>query len=160
MWVTEQGIMNGTTDGIFDPAGTVTRGQMVMMLWRAAGKPVPEAAVCPSRDVPDDSLFLDAVMWAAQEGIAGGASTDMFGVDGICNRGQAITFLYRTAGKPAVILPQEPFSDVEPGAFYFEAVLWAYEYGISTGISATEFGIEDGCTRVQVAVMLYRAFAE
>lgn len=160
MWVTEQGIMNGTSADTFDPNGTVTRGQMVMMLWRAAGKPAPEAAECPYQDVPEDSVFLDAVMWAAQEGIAGGATADTFGLDEVCIQGQAITFLYRAAGKPEVSLTQEPFADVEPDDYYYEPVLWAYERSISSGTSATEFGVNAPCTRTQVAVMLYRTFAD
>ena len=148
MWVTEQGIMNGTAVDTFDPNGTIIRGQMVMMLWRAAGKPVPEAAECPYQDVPEESVFHDAVMWATQEGIAGGSTADRFGVDTVCNRGQAITFMYRAAGKPKIALTQEPFADVEPGAFYYEPVLWAYEHSISGGISSTEFGVDEGCTRL------------
>lgn len=160
MWVTEQGIMNGTSADTFDPNGAVTRGQMVMMLWRAAGKPAPEAAECPYQDVPEDSVFLDAVMWAAQEGIAGGATADTFGLDEVCIQGQAITFLYRAAGKPEVSLTQEPFADVEPDDYYYEPVLWAYERSISSGTSATEFGVNAPCTRTLVAVMLYRTFAD
>ena len=75
-FVKASGLMNGVGGNRFDPNGTVTRGQMVMMLWRVAGKPVLEAAECPYKDVSEDSVFLDAVMWAAQEGIAGGATAD------------------------------------------------------------------------------------
>ena len=131
-----------------------------MMLWRAAGKPAPEAGNCPFEDVPEDSLFRDAVMWATQKGIAGGASADSFGLNDICTRGQAITFLYRAAGAPEVDLAQEPFTDVEQGAFYYEPILWSYQKGICNGVSDTLFGIDTECTRMQMAEMLFNAFAD
>lgn len=160
MWVSEKGIMNGTSAETFDPNGTINRGQMVMLLWRAAGKPAPTAAESLFKDVGADSPYLDAVLWATQEGIAGGESADLFGVDSPCVRGQAIAFLYRAAGKPGVTLSQEPFTDVNPGDFFYDAVLWAYANNVSSGISTTEFGVNANCTRMQVAVMLYRAFGK
>lgn len=160
MWVTELGIMNGTAVDAFGPNGTVTRGQMMMMLWRAAGKPVPSASECSFQDVPTDSPYRNAVLWAIENGITGGESADKFGMDSVCSRGQAITFLYRAAGEPEVALSQEPFDDVESGTFYYRAVLWAYENNISSGLSTTEFGISANCTRMQTAVMLYRAFSK
>ena len=158
-WITDQGIMNGASEDTFAPDKGITRGEMVMSLWRAAGKPVPETGECPFVDVSGDSVFLDAVLWATGKGITDGESPDRFGLHSTCTRGQVITFLYRALGEPDVILSQEPFSDVEQGAFYYEPVLWAYEHGISSGISTTEFGVDVGCTRVQAAVMIYRAFA-
>ena len=160
MWVTEQGIMNGISDTTFDPNGIVTRGQMVTMLWRSVGEPEPVATESAFGDVGADSPYLKAVLWATEQGIASGKSADAFGVDTVCTHAQVITFMYRTKGSPEISLAQEPFSDVESGAFYYDAVRWAYENAISSGVSTTEFGVNNECNRAQVAVMLYRTFSE
>lgn len=158
LWAVYNGIINGTSETTFSPDEPCMRGQMVTMLWRAAGCPAPQSTVSPFEDVPQDSVYLQAVLWAYENGIAGGTDATHFGTDQVCSRAQVITFLHRAVGSPQAAITEIPCTDVEPGAYYYDAVLWAYEKGISSGVSATEFGVNVICTRSQIATLLYRAY--
>ena len=114
----------------------------------------------PFVDVADDAYYADAVLWAAEEGITGGTSATTFSPDAICTRAQAVTFLWRAAGSPAPKSSVNPFTDVAAGSYYYDAVLWAVENGITNGTSATAFSPNADCTRAQIVTFLWRAFAE
>ena len=107
-------------------------------------------------DVSEDAFFYNAVLWAVSEGITTGISTDRFNPYGECNRAQVVTFLWRVANKPE-LEAQNPFIDVTEDAFYYDAMLWAVEYGITTGLDNGTFGPLDICNRAQVVTFLYRA---
>jgi len=94
LWAAEQGITNGTSADTFSPNETVSRGQMVTFLWRAAGKPAANAAN-PFADVAADAYYADAVLWAVAKGITNGTSATTFSPDAGCTRAQIVTFLYR-----------------------------------------------------------------
>ena len=106
-------------------------------------------------DVPADSYYYDAVLWAAKQGITGGTDAEHFSPNASCARGQLVTFLWRTAGKPVVNYAMS-FSDVSGDAYYTEAVRWAASLGIVSGYGGGKFGVNDPITREQMAVMLYR----
>jgi len=106
-------------------------------------------------DVPADSYYYDAVLWAAKQGITGGTDAEHFSPNASCERGQLVTFLWRTAGKPVVNYAMS-FSDVSADAYYTEAVRWAASLGIVSGYGDGRFGVNDPITREQMAVMLYR----
>ena len=106
-------------------------------------------------DVPADSYYYDAVLWAAQKGITGGTDAEHFSPNASCARGQLVTFLWRAAGKPVVNYAMS-FSDVSADAYYTEAVRWAASLGIVSGYGDGKFGVNDPITREQMAVMLYR----
>ena len=74
-----------------------------------------------------------------------------------CTRGQIVTFLWRAKGEPEPSSNYNPFRDVSESDYYYKAVLWAVENGITTGTSATTFAPNAGCTRAQVATFLWRA---
>ena len=113
----------------------------------------------PFQDVADDAFYYDAVLWAVDEGVTNGLSATAFGPDVDCNRGQVVTFLWRAAGSPEPTNKISPFTDVaDPGAFYYKAVLWAVEKGITTGLSSTSFGPDVVCNRGQVVTFLNRYF--
>ena len=116
-----------------------------------------EAPVNPFTDVPEDSWYKDAVIWAVNRDITSGTSATTFAPDGICTRAQAVTFLWRTAGAPAPKAVTMPFTDVEAGSWYYDAVLWAAESGIIKGTSATTFSPDMNCSRAQIVTLLYRA---
>ena len=111
----------------------------------------------PFTDVPEDSYYEDAVIWAVDKGVTGGTSATTFTPDGICTRAQAVTFLWRAAGSPTPKSSAMPFTDVKAGSYYYDAVLWAVEQGITTGTSATTFSPELNCSRAQIVTFLYRA---
>ena len=106
-------------------------------------------------DVPADSYYYDAVLWAAKQGITGGTDAEHFSPNVSCARDQLVTFLWRTAGKPAVDYAMS-FSDVSTDAYYIEAVRWAASLGIVSGYGDGRFGVNNPITREQMAVMLYR----
>lgn len=109
------------------------------------------------RDVSRLDYFYDAVKWASENGIASGTSNYTFSPDAICTRAQTVTFLWRAAGSPLPRYRVSPFTDVHSYDYYYEAVLWAVEQGITTGLTATTFGPDETVTRGQVATFLYRA---
>ena len=108
-------------------------------------------------DVATGSYYEDAVDWAVENGITQGTDDTHFSPDGICTRAQAVTFLWRTAGSPASKTHAMPFTDVPVGSYYYDAVLWAVENGITKGTSDTTFSPNMICTRAQIVVFLWRS---
>lgn len=108
-------------------------------------------------DVSRFDYFYDAVKWAAENGIASGTGRYTFSPNAVCTRAQTVTFLWRAAGSPLPRYRVCPFTDVQPNDYYYNAVLWAVEQGITTGLNATTFGPDVTVTRGQVATFLYRA---
>ena len=106
-------------------------------------------------DVPNDAYYYEAVKWAAENGITGGVGNSLFAPNQPCTRAQIVTFLWRAAGSP-VVNHRMPFTDVDEGAYYAEAVRWAASTGIVTGLTETTFGTDSVCTRAQAAAMIYR----
>ena len=108
-------------------------------------------------DVNRLDYFYNAVKWAAENGIASGTGRYTFSPNAVCTRAQTVTFLWRAAGSPLPRYRVCPFTDVQPSDYYYNAVLWAVEQGITTGLNATTFGPDVTVTRGQVATFLYRA---
>ena len=108
-------------------------------------------------DVPEGSYYEEAVDWAVKKGITTGTGNNYFTPDGICTRAQAVTFLWRVAGSPTPKTEAMPFEDVLNGSYYYEAVLWAVENGITVGTSATTFSPELTCSRAHIVTFLWRA---
>lgn len=154
-WAVGKGITNGTSAETFSPEDPCTRAQIVTFLWRAAGSPVVNYAMDLS-DVAGDAYYAEAVRWALSEGITTGTSADQFSPDSTCTREQAVTFLYRAAGSPAVS-GESAFEDVGADAYYARAVAWAAQNGVTNGISQALFGTGNDCTRAQIVTFLYRA---
>ena len=154
-WAVGKGITNGTSAETFSPEDPCTRAQIVTFLWRAAGSPVVNYAMDLS-DVAGDAYYAEAVRWALSEGITTGTSADQFSPDATCTREQAVTFLYRAAGSPAVS-GESAFEDVGADAYYARAVAWAAQNGVTNGISQALFGTGSDCTRAQIVTFLYRA---
>ncbi|WP_419515387.1 InlB B-repeat-containing protein [Dysosmobacter welbionis] len=108
-------------------------------------------------DVATGSYYEDAVDWAVENGITKGTDDTHFSPDGICTRAQAVTFLWRTAGSPASKTSTMPFTDVPVGSYYYDAVLWAVENGITKGTSDTTFSPNMTCSRAQIVTFLWRS---
>ena len=106
-------------------------------------------------DVSNDAYYYEAVKWAVENGITGGVGNSLFAPNQPCTRAQIVTFLWRAAGSPVVNYLM-PFTDVDEGAYYAEAVRWAASCGIVTGLTETTFGTDSVCTRAQAAAMIYR----
>ena len=108
-------------------------------------------------DVATGSYYEDAVDWAVENGITQGTDDTHFSPDGICTRAQAVTFLWRAAGSPKPETRTMPFADVPVGSYYYDAVLWAVENGITKGTSDTTFSPNMTCTRAQIVAFLWRS---
>ena len=110
----------------------------------------------PFVDVKEGDYFYDAVLWAAKENITSGTTDTTFSPNESCTRGQTVTFLWRAAGSPEPTTSVNPFTDVTDVDYFYKAVLWAYENGITQGTSDTEFSPYDTVTRGQTVTFLYR----
>ena len=108
-------------------------------------------------DVATGSYYEDAVDWAVENGITKGTDDSHFSPDGICTRAQAATFLWRAAGSPKPETRTMPFTDVPAGSYYYDAVLWAVENGITKGTSDTTFSPNMTCSRAQIVAFLWRS---
>ena len=155
LWAAEKGVTSGADALHFSPNATCTRAQIVTFLWRAAGSPAPKN-MSSFADVPADAFYAKAVAWAVENGITGGTGDGKFSPDATCTRAQAVTFLYRASGAPAVS-GNAAFSDVAANAYYAAAVKWAEKNGITGGIGGGLFGSNNNCTRAQIVTFLYRS---
>ena len=156
LWAVENGITTGTSGNKFSPDATCTRSQIVTFLWRAAGKPAPTNMECNFSDVNSNDYFYQAVLWAVENGITSGTGGSKFSPLAPCNRDQVVTFLWRAAGKPAPTNTDCSFTDVDPQGFYYDAMLWAVENGITSGTGGSKFSPTAPCSRGQIVTFLYR----
>ncbi len=159
MWALKEGITSGLSETSFSPANGCTRAQAVTFLWRAAGEPKPAVTENPFKDVVEGQYFYDAVLWAVEQGITAGLSADIFGPNDDCNRSQIVTFLWRANGEPSPINNTNCFVDLPESHYSRNAVLWAVEKGITTGMGTDSFAPNVTCTRGQIATFLYRTYA-
>ena len=155
-WAVAKKITEGVGNKLFGSNDPCTRAQIVTFLWRAAGSPGPKT-MSGFSDVPADSYYAKAVAWAVENGITGGTGDGKFSPDATCTRAQAVTFLYRASGAPAVS-GNAAFSDVATNAYYAAAVKWAEKNGITGGIGGGLFGSDNNCTRAQIVTFLYRSY--
>ena len=165
-WAAQKGITKGYDDGSFGIDLPCTRGHAAMFLWRMAGCPAPkDVSNSPFSDVPKTHTFYKAILWAQQKGITYGYTTGpkkgKFGIDDTCTRGQIMTFIWRYKGKPKPkAVSKSPFSDVPMNHVFYQAILWAYQNGVTNGYTSGPkkgmFGIDDDCTRGQIVTFLYR----
>lgn len=162
-WAADTGITKGYPDGTFGINRSCTRGEMIMFLWRFAGKPLPKAVwTSPFKDAPMSHTFFKAILWAYQKGITKGYSDGTFGVNRNVSRGEAMMFLWRLKGKPAPkTAAVSPFRDVLKTHVFYKAILWGYQKKVTTGYTSGKkkgkFGINENCTRGQIVTFLYRA---
>ena len=159
-WAVKEGITSGTGNGTtFSPDMICTRAQVVTFLWRAKGSPEPQSSGNPFVDVKTGSYYHKAVLWAVEQGITNGTGNGTtFSPDMECTRAQVATFLWRTVGKPDVGNKTHPFRDIEAGSYYYDAVLWAVEAGVTNGTGdGTTFSPNKSCSRSEIVTFLYRA---
>ena len=157
-WAEENSITTGASEDSFNPGGECLRAQVVTFLHRAVENPEPVSTEISFTDVKTTDFFYKPVLWAVENGITNGVSADKFGSYDVCNRAAVVTFLWRSAGCPEPDSTDNPFVDVKPSDFFYEAVLWAVENGITNGLTSTEFGPNSPCNRAQVVTFLYRAY--
>lgn len=157
-WAVNTGITAGITPTTFEPESTCTRGQVVTFLWRAAGSPNPTAKNCAFTDVQSNAYYYKAVLWAVEKGITAGINDTTFAPNATCTRDQVVTFLWRAMGKEEPTSTTCNFVDIHVNSFYYKAMMWAVENGITSGISPTKFSPNGNCTRGQVVCFLHRTY--
>ena len=162
LWAVKNGITSGTDAVHFSPNAPCTRAQIITFLWRAAGSPIVNYAM-NLEDVPSDAYYAEAVRWALSMGITKGTGKDTFNPNGVCNRAQAMTFIYRNeqangGGFKGNWMFRNPFSDVELENYYGEAVMWAIANGVTIGTTESTFSPNNDCTRAQIITFLYRFY--
>ena len=114
----------------------------------------------PFTDVAEDAFYAEAVRWAFENEITTGTSENSFDPDKTITRAEAVTFLWRAAGEPEPAATVSPFADVTENDFFFKAVMWAVENGITTGMDQNHFGPYVTANRAQVITFLWRANGE
>ena len=157
LWAVSKNITNGVTDTTFEPNAGCTRAQAVTFLYRFAGEPKVKGDN-PFKDVSSKDYFYKAVLWAVQQGITKGTSDTEFSPNQKCQRAHIVTFLFRMLVQDEdVKLGEENFKDVGPADYFYDAVRWAVDNGVTTGTTKTEFSPSATCTRGQIVTFLYRA---
>ena len=156
LWAAENGITGGTSANTFSPNSNCSRAQVVTFLHRMIASPEPALITLPFTDLSSSDYFYKPVKWAFGSEITGGTSATTFSPDSNCSRAQVVTFLWRTTGQPEAKSSKCNFTDIKSDSYYYKAVLWAVEQGITGGTSATTFSPKDSCTRGQVVTFLYR----
>lgn len=154
-WASENGVTGGIGENLFGAKLPCTRAQIVTFLWRAAGSPEP-MGMSGFVDVSADAYYAKAVAWAVEQGIVSGTSATTFSPDAVCTRAQSVAFLYRAFGTRTD--KAAGFSDVSADAYYADAVAWAVENGVASGIGGGLFAPDQDCARGQIVAFLYRAY--
>ena len=146
--------------------GLTDKGDGIYTFKMPADKVEIKASFAPEKtaqdfftDVPANSYYADAVLWAAKNGITGGIGNGLFGPNQPCTRAQIVTFLWRAAGSPEP-KTMSSFADVSMDAYYAKAVAWAVENGITTGTGDGKFSPDATCTRAQSVTFLFRAIGK
>ena len=135
-------------------AGSVYNGTVEITVGSGVSVKDPDS-VFPFNDARPTDYFFDAVSWAYYNGIAEGVNEMRFGVNEPCTRGQIVTYLWRVAGSPTPY-GKNPFGDVFVGSYCYDAVLWAYQRGITNGTDSTTFSPNKTVTRGQAMTYLHR----
>ncbi len=137
---------------------TLTASTTVYAKWTESEESIEETKESknPFTDVVNSDYYYDAVQWAVEKEITSGTTGNSFSPSAICTRGQMVAFLWRAMGSPEPVATSCPFVDVSQGAYYYKAVLWAVENGITSGTTATTFGPNETVTRGQTVTFLWR----
>ncbi|MBR2047250.1 MAG: leucine-rich repeat protein, partial [Oscillospiraceae bacterium] len=146
-----------TAQRFTDPKHSYVNGTCTL-----CGKKDPDyqEPVNPFVDVTADAYFFEPVLWAVDNGITSGTSATTFAPNATCTRAQVVTFLWRAMGQPEPASNENPFSDVAPGDYFYKAVLWAVENGITSGTGGGKFSPNSPCTRSQVVTFLWRTMGQ
>lgn len=146
-------------DGVVTKEPTLTAMGRILYTCAGCGDTYQETIPMltnPFEDIDEDAWYFDAVIWAFNNGITTGIDETHFAPEQLCTRSQVVTFLWRAAGEPAPASADSPFADVPENAYYRDAVIWAWEQGITTGVDDARFAPLETCTREQVVTFLHR----
>lgn len=152
-WAVNNKITSGTGNNKFSPNEKCSQAQILTFLWRATGSPEPEGTVA-AEGFDGTEYYYKAALWAAERGMI---KEGEFDPDAPCTRAMAVTYMWNYAGSPSAA--KASFTDVSAGADYAQAVNWAVENGVTSGVGDNKFAPSEVCSRGQIVSFLYRAFA-
>ena len=155
---TDPRIAYGTDEKTFGPDDPCNRSRVILWIWNAEGAPEPELDSNPFTDIQTDDPYYKAVLWAKGSGISKGSTETKFGAQTPCTKAQTISLIYKTRGKPSHSIKENPFTDVEEGIYYYDALCWAVEQGLITVPEGGAFHPDDVCTRSELIYYLYKAY--
>ena len=156
-WAVKNGVTTGITKDKFKPFTVCNRAQTITFIWRANGCPEPESTENPFTDVDPEAFYYKAVLWGIENEIVAGKTATTFAPNDPCTRSQVVLFLWRDAGCPVPETTVNPFTDVQEGSAFYNAILWASENNITQGVKKDVFGIKSSCVRAQLITFIYRA---
>ena len=156
-YLVEKGIVKGfEKQTVFRPDDKCTRAQAVSFIWRINGSPKPKSSDCKFKDVKETDSFREAVIWCEEQKIVSGYDDGTFKPQNECTRAQAITFLWKSAGKPEPKINQTDLTDIKDSDYFYKAVLWATEKGIISSNKDKKFDPASGCLRRHMVTFLYK----
>ncbi len=155
LWAVENKVTTGDTETLFAPYKECNRGQIVLFLYRALNGTAVDTEN-PFTDVSEADYCYDAVLWAVDQGITNGITATTFEPWKACSRAEIVTFLWRAMGSEAVET-DKVFADVNAADFFYDAVAWAVENGVTTGLNDTTFGAWANCYRCDAVTFIQRA---
>lgn len=151
----ENDIFQGTSDSTFEPYGTMTRGQMVTVLWRMNGSPAPEGT-CPFSDVAENSPFRQAITWAAETGLTNGVSETRFNPEQAISCQQFLTILYRYAQfmeyDVSASITLEMYADADTISGYAQD---AMEWAVGSGVLIADKVLRPAAAAIRIEVAQY-----
>ncbi|WP_166543182.1 S-layer homology domain-containing protein [Acutalibacter sp. 1XD8-36] len=155
LWAVENGITSGIGGGKFAPAQTCKREQIVTFLYRSKGS--PQVSITDQfTDMPKSEEFQRAISWAVENNITMGNGKGQFSPEKGCTRAEAMTFIWRAAGRPEP-KTEASFSDMPSSSDFRKAISWAVENNITQGIGNNKFGPNNPCNRGHIVTFLYNA---
>ena len=138
----------------YENSSIQTYAQQIGQSFRVFGSKTPFV------DVNSDRFFYEPVVWAVEQKITRGVDATHFAPNANCTRGQVVTFLWRAMGCPEPEGIMTDFVDLNRNRYYFKAVLWAAEQGITLGVDAKHFAPEKTVTRGEFVTFLWRAMGQ
>ncbi len=158
-WAVENGVTAGTSATTFSPNLSCTRAEIVQFMWNGEGNSaIDETLENPFEDVSDTAWYYNAVQWAVQNDVTAGTSDTTFSPNATCSRAQIVTLLWKYMGMPEPSDDAPTFDDVSPEDYYYTAVRWAAEQGITAGTGNGCFSPGTACTRAQAVMFLSHIF--
>jgi hypothetical protein len=162
-WGYKNNIVKGITDNEFDPHAACKRAEVVAMLYRLAGSVEPNMVYSTFDDVPADSWYNDAVVWAHENGIVKGVSETEFAPDNNITREQIAAIMHRYAtfkgydvsvGENTNILSYDDFDSISEYAI--ASIQWACGSGLIEGRTESTLNPKENATRAEIAAILHR----
>lgn len=158
LWLANEGISTGYSDGTFRPYAPITRDAMAAFMYRLAGEPkFTPPPRSPFSDMTPRTKFYKEVTWLASTGVTTGYSDGKYKPQRPVTRDAMAAFMYRLAGKPSYRAPsRSPFKDITTNSKFYKETAWLADAGVSTGWSDLTYRPFQSINRDAMAAFMYR----